>query len=117
MMPLWLQRKQSDVMERAFNLLDKVGLKHKAKQSIQTLSGGERQRVAIARALVSDPSIIFADEPTGNLDEQTAQSVMALLCDLNQSVKCALVMVTHNKDLAQSLDRHYHLHHGKLHLD
>jgi lipoprotein-releasing system ATP-binding protein len=117
MMPLWLQKKSSHIQQRALDLLDKVGLKHKAKQSIQTLSGGERQRVAIARALVSNPSIIFADEPTGNLDEQTAKTVMDLLLDLNQSAKCALVMVTHNKDLAQLLNRHYRLQQGKLHLD
>ena len=115
MMPLWLQKNQSNIQKRALDLLDQVGLQHKAKQSIQTLSGGERQRVAIARALVSQPKIIFADEPTGNLDEETAQSVMRLLRHLNQSMDCALVMVTHNKDLAQSLDRHYRLQQGKLH--
>jgi lipoprotein-releasing system ATP-binding protein len=115
MMPLWLQQDQADIKQHALDLLDKVGMKHKAEQSIQTLSGGERQRVAIARALVSSPKIIFADEPTGNLDEDTAKTVMTLLLELNQSLNCALVMVTHNKDLAQLLDHQYRLQQGKLH--
>jgi lipoprotein-releasing system ATP-binding protein len=115
MMPLWLQKNKNAVKERALDILEKVGLQHKAKPAIQTLSGGERQRVAIARALVSEPEVIFADEPTGNLDEETAKSVMDLLLGLNKSVNCALVMVTHNKELAGSLDKQYRLHHGKLH--
>jgi len=116
MMPLWLQKNQADIRQRALDLMEQVGLKHKANQSIQTLSGGERQRVAIARALVSQPDIIFADEPTGNLDEETAKTVMDLLLELNKSLNCALVMVTHNKDLAQLLDKQYRLQHGRLHV-
>ena len=65
---------------------------------------------------MNSPKVVFADEPTGNLDEDTANQVMQLLLDLNKSLGCSLVMVTHNKDLAQLLDKQYRLHHGQLHL-
>ena len=81
----WTKKIDTDYV---YELLDKVGLKDKAKQAIQTLSGGERQRVAVARALVNSPKVVFADEPTGNLDEDTANQVMQLLLDLNKSLGC-----------------------------
>ena len=116
MMPLWLQKYNGDAKQLALQCLEQVGLKHKAKQAIQTLSGGERQRIAIARAIITNPKIIFADEPTGNLDEETAKQIMQLLLSLNKNINCSLVMVTHNKELAEQLDKQYRLHQGQLHL-
>jgi putative ABC transport system ATP-binding protein len=78
------------------------------------LSGGEQQRTAVARALVSHPKIVFADEPTGNLDEQNADQVMQLLLDLRQQVGSALVVVTHDPALAEMADRVITMHDGRI---
>ena len=94
--------------------LDKVGLSERKNQPISKLSGGEQQRVAIARAFVKQPRIIFADEPTGNLDEQTADDIAALMRDFARKHHTTLVMVTHNLALAEQLDVQYHLSQGAL---
>jgi lipoprotein-releasing system ATP-binding protein len=115
MMPMWLQNQSTSVAkEKAYHVLEQVGLQTHAKQQVQSLSGGERQRVAIARAMVTNPKILFADEPTGNLDEASAEAVMTLLLDLNKAMNCSLVMVTHDKSLAAHLDTQYQLRHGRL---
>lgn len=98
----------------ALNLLEKVGLSHRFNQSPKVLSGGEQQRVAIARALITQPKIIFADEPTGNLDEETAIEIEELLFDLNREYGTTLILVTHNVELANKCQRHLELRNGKL---
>ena len=103
-------------IERARELLDKMGVGNKEKQVPTKLSGGERQRVAIARAMINRPKLLLADEPTGNLDENTGGEVMELLlksCDIE---KTALVLVTHNPSFAQKTSESYFLEHGKLNL-
>lgn len=104
----------ADAEKKALQLLEKVGLSRQAKQTPKVLSGGEQQRVAIARALVRDPEIIFADEPTGNLDGQTAHDIEQLLFHLNREFGTTLVLVTHDPKLAAQCQRHYQLHDGKL---
>ena len=100
--------------KKALKLLDQVGLARQAKQTPKVLSGGEQQRVAIARALVSEPQIIFADEPTGNLDGETARDIEQLLFQLNQASGTTLVLVTHDPKLAAQCQRHFHLAKGQL---
>lgn len=116
MLPLRLQPnfKYSDAEQKALVLLQKVGLEHQAQQTPKVLSGGEQQRVAIARALVSEPKIIFADEPTGNLDGETAQEIEQLLFQLNRELGTTLVLVTHDPDLARQCQRHFELVNGQL---
>ncbi|MFH7764850.1 ABC transporter ATP-binding protein [Acinetobacter sp. BSP-28] len=98
--------------KKALVLLKKVGLERQAMQTPKVLSGGEQQRVAIARALISDPQIIFADEPTGNLDAQTAKEIEQLLFQLNREFDTTLVLVTHDSTLAQQCQRHFELRDG-----
>ena len=100
--------------KKAQALLEKVGLTRQALQTPKVLSGGEQQRVAIARALVSEPKIIFADEPTGNLDGETAKEIENLLFDLNQEFGTTLVLVTHDPKLALQCQRHFELIQGQL---
>ncbi|MGO1375466.1 MAG: ABC transporter ATP-binding protein [Psychrobacter sp.] len=97
---------------RVDELIDAVGLGHRRDSLPNQLSGGEQQRTAVARALVSHPKIVFADEPTGNLDEQNADQVMQLLLDLRQQVGSALVVVTHDPALAEMADRVITMHDG-----
>lgn len=99
---------------RAESLLASVGLSHRMGHLPSQLSGGESQRVAIARALSTNPAILFADEPSGNLDEETGQKVMSLLFDLVKQSGTTLVLVTHDPELAHSCQRIIHLEHGKL---
>lgn len=118
-MPLFLAKNtlgisSVEARERAESILEKVGLTHRLKHKPSQLSGGERQRVAIARALVVEPACIFADEPTGNLDQKTAESVYSLLIELNQWIKTSLIMVTHDEKLAARMDKIVCLVEGKL---
>jgi putative ABC transport system ATP-binding protein len=94
--------------------LEKVGLLERLHHRPKTLSGGEQQRVALARAFVTEPDILFADEPTGSLDEFNGQKIIDLLFDLNRSMGSTLILVTHDKSLAQRCDRQLQLAHGHL---
>lgn len=99
---------------RVDELIEAVDLGHRRNSLPNQLSGGEQQRTAVARALVSRPKIVFADEPTGNLDEQNADQVMNLLLDLRQQTGSALVVVTHDPALAEMADRVITMHDGRI---
>lgn len=99
---------------RVDELIEAVGLSHRRNSLPNQLSGGEQQRTAVARALVAQPKIVFADEPTGNLDEQNAAQVMQLLLNLRQQVGSALVVVTHDPALAAMADRVITMHDGRV---
>ncbi|MEX5286808.1 ABC transporter ATP-binding protein [Acinetobacter towneri] len=116
MLPLRLQEKfkYAEAEQKALNLLKRVGLERQVQQTPKVLSGGEQQRVAIARALIREPKIIFADEPTGNLDGETATEIEQLLFELNRELGTTLVLVTHDPKLAAQCQRHYALIDGQL---
>ena len=113
MVPLEL-RGVRDVASKARELLGRVGLADRSHHYPSQLSGGEQQRVAIARAFITDPKILFADEPTGNLDEENARSVTELLFGMNKENATTLVLVTHNLELAQRTQRILRMRGGKL---
>jgi len=113
MLPLEL-RGEKNLLPRAKELMDRVELKDRGHHFPSQLSGGEQQRVAIARAFMSNPKILFADEPTGNLDEDTAQIVTQLLFDINKEEGTTLILVTHNLELAKHTQRILHLKGGQL---
>jgi len=100
---------RSDARERAAHWLDRVGLASRAGHTPRQLSGGEQQRVAIARAFATDPEIVFADEPTGNLDADTGARIIDLLLDLNASARTTLILVTHDDALASRCQHRLHL--------
>jgi len=106
--------KNSDLVEKAEPLLDAVGLLHRRETFPDRLSGGEQQRVAIARALVNDPLLVLADEPTGNLDEETSRRVLELLDSLTRQAGKNMIMVTHSQEAAGYADRILRLHNGRL---
>ena len=107
-----ISRKESQ--EKAASALELVGLGHRIKHRVTTLSGGERQRAAIARAILLKPSVLLADEPTGNLDEQTGASVADMLLNLNREIGMTIIMVTHNLDLANLMQTRCELRSGVL---
>lgn len=114
-MPLLIGKKKSaEVQERALAMLEAVGLQHRSNHRPSELSGGERQRVAIARALVNNPSLVLADEPTGNLDQRNADSIFELLGELNVRQGTAFLVVTHDLQLANRLTRQLEMRDGKL---
>ncbi|SPL70211.1 ABC transporter ATP-binding protein [Acinetobacter stercoris] len=116
MLPLRLHRDfhYKEAEHKALKLLEQVGLADQTGQTPKVLSGGEQQRVAIARALITEPDIVFADEPTGNLDGHTATEIEQLLFDLNQALGTTLVLVTHDPKLAAQCQRHFELVDGQL---
>jgi putative ABC transport system ATP-binding protein len=113
MVPLEL-RGDKNVMPKAKELLSRVGLGDRMNHYPSQLSGGEQQRVAMARAFITDPKILFADEPTGNLDEENADHIRELLFGMNKEVGTTLVLVTHNLELAQRTQRILKMRGGKL---
>ena len=113
--PGWIAgRKRKEVVERAGELLNILGLKDRGEHKPNELSGGEQQRVAVARALINNPSIVMADEPTGNLDSANAKELHNLFIDLRNRFQQTFLIVTHNEELAQMSDRILHMKDGKI---
>ena len=115
MMPLLIGNKnKTEAKDRAEQMLNAVGLGHRIEHRPSALSGGERQRVAIARALVNHPALVLADEPTGNLDHKTTESIFELIRQLNQEQHIAFLLVTHDMNLAGKLSRRLTMQDGVL---
>jgi len=113
--PGWLAgRKKKEVEEKAKELLQMLGLGHRLENKPNAMSGGEQQRVAVARALINNPDIIFADEPTGNLDSANAKELHQLFFDLRKKFNQTFLIVTHNEELARLSDRVLHMKDGKI---
>ncbi|GAB1421259.1 ABC transporter ATP-binding protein [Anaerolineales bacterium] len=117
-LPYELQGKKRQISEKAsLKVLDRVGLLERAQTFPDKLSGGEQQRVAIARALVHEPTLILADEPTGNLDEETGQTILSLLLELSRGAGKTLIMATHNPEIVPLADRVCRIHDGKIEIE
>jgi putative ABC transport system ATP-binding protein len=107
-------KKDKEALSKSQSLLEKVGLGHRARNFPEQLSGGEQQRVAICRALINDPEVVFADEPTGNLDSENSEGIIKLLLDLHKDRQMTLVIATHSRSLASLADRIIRLHDGRI---
>ena len=117
-MPLLVRRQSKELANAsAMDWLSRVGLENRADHKPGELSGGERQRVALARALVTEPDCLLADEPTGNLDTKTASRMLELMIELNQQVKTALVVVTHDMNIAAKMGHQLRMEDGRLELE
>ena len=115
MMPILIgQQNKTEAQDRAEQILSAVGLQHRISHRPSALSGGERQRVAIASALVNNPALVLADEPTGNLDHKTTESIFELIQQLNQEKQIAFLLVTHDLNLAEKLNRRLIMQDGVL---
>ncbi len=114
MLPLELDNTQQNIPQQATRALQQVGLDQRLQHLPNQLSGGEQQRVALARAFVTHPKVLFADEPTGNLDQQTGNAIIKLLFSLQKKYHTTLVLVTHDHQLAQQCEQHYHLQNAQL---
>lgn len=115
LLPLLVRRQKiENIRDDGLKLLDKLGLKNRLNHMPHELSGGERQRVAIARALIHRPSIILADEPTGNLDYKNANLVFEMFLEVAKETKTAIVLVTHDVEIASKMNKICHLNEGKL---
>ncbi|MFC2151734.1 ABC transporter ATP-binding protein [Bacteroidota bacterium] len=114
--PLNNKTNKKMTLERAKDLLQSVGMADKIHQRPGQLSGGECQRAAVVRALINEPDLILADEPTGSLDQDSAEQLGELLSEINKKQNVAMVLVTHSLELAKRMDTIYKLDHGKLHL-
>lgn len=113
--PGWIaKRNKKEVLNKATVLLERLGLKDRLENKPSALSGGEQQRVAVARALINDPAIIFADEPTGNLDSTNARDLHRLFFELRNELNQTFLIVTHNEELAAMSDRVLHMKDGKI---
>jgi lipoprotein-releasing system ATP-binding protein len=113
--PGWIAgRRKKEVMDQAVHLLQMLGLAERLENKPQALSGGEQQRVAVARALINRPSIVFADEPTGNLDSKNAKELHELFVHLRNEFNQTFLIVTHNEELAALSDRILHMKDGKI---
>jgi lipoprotein-releasing system ATP-binding protein len=108
------RKKNKEVEKRAAELLELLNLKNRGEHKPGELSGGEQQRVAVARALINNPSIVMADEPTGNLDSANAKELHNLFIDLRNRFQQTFLIVTHNEELAQLSDRLLHMKDGKI---
>ncbi|KAE9529297.1 lipoprotein-releasing ABC transporter ATP-binding protein LolD [Testudinibacter aquarius] len=118
MMPLLIgKQNKNEAKDRAEQMLSAVGLSHRTLHRPSALSGGERQRVAIARALVNRPALVLADEPTGNLDRKTTESIFELIQQLNQEQQIGFLLVTHDMNLANKLSRRMVMQDGVLRAD
>jgi len=111
---LLIGRRSKEARERAVEILDRVGLAHRTDHRPNELSGGEQQRVAIARALVAKPAIVWADEPTGNLDTHMADQIVELLHELNREDGQTIVLVTHDPGIGESSNRLVRMRDGRL---
>ena len=105
---------EREARRRAVELLDRVGLSDRSHHYPSQLSGGQQQRVAIARALINRPALLFADEPTGNLDSKTSEEVLAMFDTLNREHELTIILVTHDANVAQHARRSIHIHDGKI---
>jgi lipoprotein-releasing system ATP-binding protein len=113
--PGWIAgRKKTEVEEQAVSLLNTLGVGHRIENKPGALSGGEQQRVAVARALINNPDIVFADEPTGNLDSVHARELHELFFDLREKFQQTFLIVTHNEELARMSDRVLHMVDGQI---
>ncbi len=110
----WRATGKKEVAERAVHLLEMLGLGSRLENKPNALSGGEQQRVAVARALINNPKIVFADEPTGNLDSANARELHQLFFDLRKQFNQTFLIVTHNEELAKMSDRILHMKDGKM---
>ena len=115
MLPLLIDnKKMKDYRKQLDQILEVVGLSDRRRHTPRELSGGQQQRVAIARALIGKPEILFADEPTGNLDSKTSQDVLGLLKVTGKCFHQTIVMITHNEEIAQMADRILQIEDGKI---